>query len=189
MAVTKTTNDVQVIIGVGVPTGGDLVEGGVGISLSADGKFTGLYTSTDGADIKPLQLLSTEIQALLDDKLGLHAQADDSAKLNGKTEAEVATSIIDTITNGAGSAYDTLKELEDAIKGNDTDLATILTTQGTKVDKVAGKSLVDDTEIAKLAAIAVRQDVRPAGSTNTDQPDETAVRTAIDAAVPKIYKY
>ena len=50
----------------------------------------------------------------------------------------------------APETLDTLKELADAL-GNDADFATTITTSiGNKVDKEEGKSLVADTEIAKI---------------------------------------
>ena len=50
----------------------------------------------------------------------------------------------------APETLDTLKELADAL-GNDADFATTITTSiGNKVDKEEGKSLVLDTEIAKI---------------------------------------
>jgi hypothetical protein len=185
MALIKSTRGVQVVIGTGA-VAGDIIKGGIYIRLNASGNFVGLSTSTDGTDIKELETLSGAVQVALDSKLDVTAQAVDSALLGGQTQAQIATAIVNQITNGAGTAYDTLIELENEIKANDTDLATILTTQSTKVDKVVDSSLVTDTEITKLAGITTRADVRATGATTTDLPNETAIRLAIEEAKAEI---
>lgn len=59
----------------------------------------------------------------------------------------------------APEALDTLKELADAL-GNDADFATTITTSiGNKVDKEEGKSLVADTEIAKIHEHANKEEL------------------------------
>lgn len=62
-----------------------------------------------------------------------------ASKINAELSA-LETSVVDSITNGAGAAYDTLKELEDEIVGNDSAIASILTAQGlrVRVDAVQG---------------------------------------------------
>jgi len=189
MAIVETNRKLQVVIGTGAPVAGDLVKGGLGIQLNASGEFVALNTSSNGNDIQPLKLLSAEIQNLLDQKLDATATAVDSNKLNGKTEAELTTAIVAQISDGASTAYDTLIELENAIKANDVDIASLLSNLSNKVDKVSGKSLVDDTEISKLATLNKTTTVNASGSTSDDLPTETAVRAAIDASILKIYEY
>ena len=59
----------------------------------------------------------------------------------------------------APETLDTLKELADAL-GNDADFATTITTSiGNKVDKEEGKSLVADTEIAKIHEHANKEEL------------------------------
>ena len=59
----------------------------------------------------------------------------------------------------APETLDTLKELADAL-GNDADFATTITTSiGNKVDKEEGKSLVLDTEIAKIHEHANKEEL------------------------------
>ena len=65
------------------------------------------------------------------------------------TETYVDGKVADLVAS-APETLDTLKELADAL-GNDADFATTITTNiGNKVDKEEGKSLVLDTEIAKI---------------------------------------
>ena len=55
------------------------------------------------------------------------------------TPADVTQAVNDLI-NGAGTAYDTLSELGAAITANDSDIATILTTQSGKLSKASNLS-------------------------------------------------
>ena len=65
------------------------------------------------------------------------------------SETYVDTKISDVV-NSAPETLNTLNELAKAL-GNDENFSTTITTQiGTKVDKVNGKSLIDDTEIERL---------------------------------------
>jgi hypothetical protein len=78
----------------------------------------------------------------------------DLSDYDTKTEVDTKiTTATDSLLNGAGPAYDTLKEIAGEIQNNDLDIATILTNQGNKVDKVTGKSLIADTEITRLAGV------------------------------------
>ena len=193
MPMTKTVQKVFVAIGDGAVTGGDIPKGGIALMCDQSGNFVNIVTSTNGSDIKSLVFLTNQIQGLLDAKLDATATATDSALLNGKTEAELATAVVNTITNGAGTAYDTLLELENEIKANDTDLVTILATQANKVDKVVGSSLLADTEIARLLLltnISPRTDVRDTATATDDAAvTELGVRTAIEASTPYIWEF
>lgn len=61
-----------------------------------------------------------------------------SNKLENKTIAEIQALIINAITNGAGTAYDTLLELQNEIQANDGDISGILTTLTQKLGKSGG---------------------------------------------------
>ena len=108
------------------------------------------------ADVKNYD--DTEVRGLIVGK----ADANHVHSYNDLTDKPVIPSIeglaTETYVNGkvadlvasAPETLDTLKELADAL-GNDADFATTITTSiGNKVDKEEGKSLVLDTEIAKI---------------------------------------
>lgn len=61
---------------------------------------------------------------------------------------EYADGKVNSLVNGAPEAMDTLKELADAIEENSDIMTALQEAIGNKVDKVAGKSLVSDTEKA-----------------------------------------
>jgi hypothetical protein len=65
----------------------------------------------------------------------------DADTLDGKHFTQVKSDIIDTITNGAGAAYDTLVELQSAIQSNDGDISSILTTLNNKVSTTSPQAL------------------------------------------------
>ena len=74
------------------------------------------------------------------------------------TETYVDGKVADLVAS-APETLDTLKELADAL-GNDADFATTITTSiGNKVDKEEGKSLVADTEIAKIHEHANKEEL------------------------------
>lgn len=109
----------------------------------------------------------TEVRGLIAGK----ANADHVHSYNDLTDKPVIPSIeglaTETYVNGkvadlvasAPETLDTLKELADAL-GNDADFATTITTSiGNKVDKEEGKSLVADTEIAKIHEHANKEEL------------------------------
>ena len=49
------------------------------------------------------------------------------------TKAAAATQAVDTITNGAGAAYDTLVELQSELQSNDSAIANIITAQANRL--------------------------------------------------------
>lgn len=59
----------------------------------------------------------------------------DAATLQGKSVAQIEADIIAAISDGASSAYDTLIEIQNAIKDNDLDIASLLSTLSTKADR------------------------------------------------------
>ena len=79
--------------------------------------------------------------------------------INGlATETYVNNKVADLVAS-APAALDTLKELADAL-GNDANFATTITKSiGSKVDKEEGKSLVADTEIAKIHEHANKEEL------------------------------
>lgn len=109
----------------------------------------------------------TEVRGLIDGK----ANASHVHSYNDLTDKPVIPSIeglaTETYVNGkvadlvasAPETLDTLKELADAL-GNDANFATTITTSiGNKVDKEEGKSLVADTEIAKIHEHANKEEL------------------------------
>ena len=58
-----------------------------------------------------------------------------STTLDGNTVEDLTSLIVDTISNGAGSAYDTLKEIQTELENNDDDISTIMTALNTKAGK------------------------------------------------------
>jgi hypothetical protein len=73
--------------------------------------------------------------------LGITATASNASKLENKTLATIKTEVVDSIVNGAGGAYDTLKELETEIKANDGDISTVITNLGDKVSKTSSQAM------------------------------------------------
>ena len=117
------------------------------------------------ADVKNYD--DTEVRGLINGK----ADAGHVHSYNDLTDKPVIPSIeglaTETYVNGkvadlvasAPETLDTLKELADAL-GNDADFATTITTSiGNKVDKEEGKSLVLDTEIAKIHEHANKEEL------------------------------
>jgi hypothetical protein len=133
MAWVESNRELQIAIGRGTPPAGKLTKGGIAISLNAAGVFTDLYTSTDGANVARLSLTAINTE-----------------KLQGKTVDQIQASVISAISSGASGAYNTLKELEDELKKEDSKIATLVTNLAKKVDKVSGKSLILNTLITKL---------------------------------------
>lgn len=97
-----------------------------------------------------------------------------------KTETDnKITEKVSEIVAGAPEDFDTLKEMSDwltehegsaaemntAIQQNKTDISSLNTEIAKKVDKVTGKSLIDDTEIERLADV--------------DNYDDTSINTQI----------
>ena len=138
MAWIESDRELQIAIGVGIPPAGKLTKGGIAISLDSNGVFSNLYTSTDGANIVRLSI-----------------SAVDSAKLQGKTVAQIKSEVISALTNGASGAYNTLKELEDELKKEDSKIVTLITGLSKKVDKVSGKSLILNTLITKIQNLPI----------------------------------
>lgn len=117
------------------------------------------------ADVKNYD--DTEVRGLINGK----ADAGHVHSYNDLTDKPVIPSIeglaTETYVNGkvadlvasAPETLDTLKELANAL-GNDADFATTITTSiGNKVDKEEGKSLVADTDIAKIHEHANKEEL------------------------------
>ena len=87
--------------------------------------------------------------------------------LEGLASETYVDNKVSNLVNSAPETLDTLNELAQAL-GDDPNFATTVSTQiGKKVDKVEGKSLVDDDEIERLA--------------NVNNYDDTEVRGLINA--------
>ena len=87
--------------------------------------------------------------------------------LEGLASETYVDNKVSSLVNSAPETLDTLNELAQAL-GDDPNFATTVSTQiGKKVDKVEGKSLVDDDEISRLA--------------NVDNYNDTELRNLINA--------
>ncbi len=71
---------------------------------------------------------------------------DDSTLVTAKGIDDYVTTKFNSLIGGANTAYDTLKELENELKNNDNDIASILTSIGTKVNKPASSFVTASNE-------------------------------------------
>jgi len=192
---TSTSRPIQIAVGNGIPNGGDLVKGGIALDIQ-DGKFNRIFTSTDGTDVVQLEVPSlAEFQALQD---AVNAQAGDDLLVSATFDNETNTL---TLTSADGSTKEVVIPDDKVLVINDLTTGGINNAlsaeQGkvlkaeldTKVTAVFGKSLVNNDEITKLEGLNKRADVRDSGATGDELPTETAVRAAIDNAIPKIHEY
>jgi len=92
------------------------------------------------------------------------------------TPADVTAAVNDLI-NGAGTAYDTLKELGDAIVANDSDIATILTTQSGKLAKASNLS-----DLTNVGTARTNLGLGSAATTNSTAYATAAQGTKADTA-------
>ncbi len=117
------------------------------VNLSSGGTLKDKLATIDGTlaqkvDVVHGKQLSTE-DFTTEEKVKLASAA---------SESYVDQKVAELVDSAPGT-LDTLKELADAL-GNDANFATTITEKiGTKVDKVEGKSLISDTEIARLASV------------------------------------
>ena len=105
----------------------------------------------------------TKVSQLTNDK----GYLTEHQSLEGLASETYVDNKVSNLVNSAPETLDTLNELAQAL-GDDPNFATTVSTQiGKKVDKVEGKSLVDDDEIERLA--------------NVNNYDDTEVRGLINA--------
>ena len=116
------------------------------------------------------------------DVSGFETKADASSKLaEAKTYADTKVA---NLVGTAPTTLDTLQELAEAIQDNEDVVATLNNAIGNKVDKVTGKSLVLDTEIAKLANVEAGAEVNVIESVKVNGVAQTVTNKSIDIAVP-----
>ena len=117
------------------------------------------------ADVKNYD--DTEVRGLINGKADanhVHSYNDLTDKpeipsIEGLATTNYVDGKVADLVASAPETLDTLKELADAL-GNDADFATTITTSiGNKVDKEEGKSLVADTEIAKIHEHANKEEL------------------------------
>ena len=151
---------------------GDKGEQGMQGERGQDGLTTNIvvngntYTHSDGTITLPnYPTVPTNISAFTNDSGYLTAQQ----SLEGLATETYVNNRVAGVLDSAPEALDTLNELAQAL-GNDPNFATTVSTRiGSKVDKVEGKSLVLDTEIAKIhehTNKTVLDDVTPTNVSN-----------------------
>ena len=151
---------------------GDKGEQGIQGERGQDGLTTNIvvngntYTHSDGTITLPnYPTIPTNISAFTNDSGYLTAHQ----SLEGLATETYVNNRVAGVLDSAPEALDTLNELAQAL-GNDPNFATTVSTRiGSKVDKVEGKSLVLDTEIAKIhehTNKTVLDDVTPTNVSN-----------------------
>ena len=151
---------------------GDKGEQGMQGERGQDGLTTNIvvngntYTHSDGTITLPnYPTVPTNISAFTNDSGYLTAHQ----SLEGLATETYVNNRVAGVLDSAPEALDTLNELAQAL-GNDPNFATTVSTRiGSKVDKVEGKSLVLDTEIAKIhehTNKTVLDDVTPTNVSN-----------------------
>ena len=132
---------------------GDKGEQGIQGERGQDGLTTNIvvngntYTHSDGTITLPnYPTIPTNISAFTNDS----GYLTEHQSLEGLATETYVNNRVAGVLDSAPEALDTLNELAQAL-GDDPNFATTVSTRiGSKVDKVEGKSLVLDTEIAKI---------------------------------------
>ena len=151
---------------------GDKGEQGIQGERGQDGLTTNIvvngntYTHSDGTITLPnYPTIPTNISAFTNDS----GYLTEHQSLEGLATETYVNNRVAGVLDSAPEALDTLNELAQAL-GNDPNFATTVSTRiGSKVDKVEGKSLVLDTEIAKIhehTNKTVLDDVTPTNVSN-----------------------
>ena len=116
--------------------------------------------------------LESDVQSL-DSKL----DSEISSEASLRTEAIDAA--IDGVLNGAGEAYDTLKELQDALLGNDSDISSILNGQGSIGTRLSTEEVVrasaDVSIVGKIESEVISIDTKFAELDSMDLELSTAI--------------
>ena len=102
------------------------------LTVTGDASGTATFTNLGNASLT-LTIADDSHNHTIANVDGLQSALDSKA-----TPADVTTAV-NNLINGAGTAYDTLKELGDAITANDSDISTILTTQAGLQSQINGK--------------------------------------------------
>ena len=151
---------------------GDKGEQGIQGERGQDGLTTNIvvngntYTHSDGTITLPnYPTIPTNISTFTNDS----GYLTEHQSLEGLATETYVNNRVAGVLGSAPEALDTLNELAQAL-GNDPNFATTVSTRiGSKVDKVEGKSLVLDTEIAKIhehTNKTVLDDVTPTNVSN-----------------------
>lgn len=151
---------------------GDKGERGIQGERGQDGLTTNIvvngntYTHSDGTITLPdYPTVPTNVSAFTNDS----GYLTEHQSLEGLATETYVNNRVAGVLDSAPEALDTLNELAQAL-GNDPNFATTVSTRiGSKVDKVEGKSLVLDTEIAKIhehTNKTVLDDVTPTNVSN-----------------------
>ena len=151
---------------------GDKGEQGIQGERGQDGLTTNIvvngntYTHSDGTITLPnYPTIPTNISAFTNDS----GYLTEHQSLEGLATETYVNNRVAGVLDSAPEALDTLNELAQAL-GDDPNFATTVSTRiGSKVDKVEGKSLVLDTEIAKIhehTNKTVLDDVTPTNVSN-----------------------
>jgi uncharacterized phage infection (PIP) family protein YhgE len=126
------------------------------------GALTSLTTTVKTSLVAALNELKTEISALAagDGGVAIDDSADGESTDTGVTWSayNIRTQIdgaIDSLLGGASSAYDTLKELEELLTGQDTSLAQLLTAVNNRVRYDAAQTLTAAQKTQACANIGV----------------------------------
>ena len=137
-AVTQNTSDIaDNAAAIGTINAKDPV-----LTVSGDASGTATFTNLGNASMT-LTIADDSHNHIISNVDGLQAALDAKA-----TPSDVTTAV-NNLINGAGTAYDTLKELGDAIVANDSDIATILTTQSGKLAKASNLSDLTSVSTAR----------------------------------------
>lgn len=104
------------------------------ISLKPTAWAYGGEEGNANAGLKDLAARTRYLKAQVEDLFEAIAAGVNAATLEGYDLNQIKTQIVDQITNGAASAYDTLIELQQAIEANDGDISSLLSTLSQKAN-------------------------------------------------------
>ena len=127
------------------------------LTVTGDASGTATFTNLGNASMT-LTIADDSHNHTIANVDGLQSALDAKA-----TPADVTTAV-NNLINGAGTAYDTLKELGDAITANDSDISTILTTQAGLQSQINGKQAAGTYN----TIIGTDTDVNTSGATIID---------------------
>ena len=125
------------------------------------GALSSLTTTAKGSLVSAINELKTAIGnlsgggAVIDDTATGATSADNDVTWSAYKVKTALDAAIDDLLGGAGSAYDTLKELEDLLTGQDTALSNLLTAVGNRVRYDASQTLTAAQQTTACANIGV----------------------------------
>lgn len=146
------------------------------------------YTSTEKTKLAGIATAATTN----DTDANLKARANHTGTQTSSTISDFTPAVnalaqakIDAVTNGASSAYDTLKELQDLIVADETTASALAITVAAKADKtttVNGHALSGNVTVTKGDVGLGNAD----NTADTAKPVSTAQQTALDLKVDKV---